>query len=103
MILLCEDRLEFQDLGPISLSDAEAWLQGGKAHVLAFISRKAKRISYSTSHAETLSACGGLELGQLIALRLAEVLSRVKKFNAEQMIALGERGGWPVPIDQMAD
>ena len=42
-------------------------------HILASVSHKAKRISSSTSTAETLSATLGKELGQLVAIRLTEV------------------------------
>ena len=46
----------------------------GFCHVLAFISHKAKRISSSTSTAETLAGVHGKELAQLVAMRLTEVL-----------------------------
>ena len=42
-------------------------------HILASVSHKAKRISSSTSTAETLNATLGKELGQMVAIRLTEV------------------------------
>ena len=45
-------------------------------HVLAVISHKAKRVSSSTSTAETLAATVGKEVSQLVAIRLTEVLAR---------------------------
>ena len=46
----------------------------GFCHIIVFISHKAKRVSSSTSKAETLSAIHGKELAQLISVRLTEVL-----------------------------
>ena len=40
---------------------------------------KARRISYSTSHSETLAAISGLETASLVALRLAELLVPTEK------------------------
>ena len=63
LVLLCEDRLgslssdEEQELG-----DAQCALLGGKGHILWAHGAKAKRISYSTSHAETLAGISGLRL-----------------------------------------
>ena len=45
---------------------------GGTLHVLHASGSKAKRISYSTSHAETLSMVGGMEASTLVMVRLAE-------------------------------
>ena len=45
---------------------------GGKFHLLASSSTKAKRVSHSTSHAETNAAARTVPLGQLIGMRLTE-------------------------------
>ena len=78
MILLMEDR-GFSDRS-IQLSSEGVVPQHeliklmGFAHCLVCASHKAKRVSYSTSHAETLSACFGKELAQVLSLRLTEIL-----------------------------
>ena len=46
----------------------------GFAHCLVCAAHKSKRVSYSTSHAETLSACFGKELAQVLSLRITEIL-----------------------------
>eukprot|EP00435_Cladocopium_sp_Y103_P042488 s3086_g11.t1 len=45
---------------------------GGVMHVLHASGTKAKRVSYSTSHAETLSMIGGVEASTLIMVRLSD-------------------------------
>eukprot|EP00975_Prorocentrum_lima_P063085 12889392-Prorocentrum_lima.AAC.1 len=45
---------------------------GGRCHIIAALSHKAKRISHLTSVAERLSAVNSQEVAQLIAMRLAE-------------------------------
>ena len=72
-VLLAEDRVgtlqtdkdDFLDMQQVNLI-------GGKMHLLIGSSSKAKRISHSTSHAETLAAAKTIPLGQLTALRYAE-------------------------------
>jgi len=78
-------------------------------HILASVSHKAKRISSSTSHAETISANMGKELAQLIAIRLTEVfgigiqLPLQHKPTVAQLIAIQERAEWCIPIDHYTD
>ena len=55
------------------LMDGERELSGF-GHILASVSHKAKRVSNSTSTSETLAAVIGKELGQLVALRLTEIV-----------------------------
>ena len=50
----------------------------GAAHVLHCSSRKAKRISHSTSHAESLSLNSVLGATDIIAMRFTELFSHVK-------------------------
>ena len=45
---------------------------GGKCHIYIATSQKSKRISYSTSHAETLSGAKAIPIAQLVSMRLAE-------------------------------
>ena len=43
---------------------------GGVAHILSAHGARSKRVSYSTSHSETLAAISGLETASLVALRM---------------------------------
>ncbi|CAE7659853.1 unnamed protein product [Symbiodinium microadriaticum] len=74
LVVLCEDGLNI-DVNDYKLeaSDALAMALGGKANVLWSRGAKAKRVSYSTSHAETLAAIGGLETVSLVTIRLSEL------------------------------
>eukprot|EP00435_Cladocopium_sp_Y103_P047711 s140_g14.t1 len=64
---------------------------------------KPKRISYSTSHSETLAAMSGLETASLVSLRLAELLCTNPKPTLQQLAALQERGVPFLPVDAMTD
>ncbi|CAJ1430110.1 unnamed protein product, partial [Effrenium voratum] len=76
---------------------------GGVAHVLYSHGSKAKRISYSTSHAETLAGIGGLEAATLVALRMGEMLHEATKPTLHQMINMQEKGIDNCPIDSYTD
>ncbi len=74
-------------------------------HVLAQLAHKAKRISSSTSLAETLAAVLGQEMCQLVALRLTEILGagiQLPMHTASPLNLLKksqESGDWCIPID----
>ena len=67
------------------------------------MAQKAKRVSYSTSHSETLAAISGLETVTLVSLRLAELLMPEKKPTLQQLAALQEKGIPYLPIDSYTD
>ena len=77
--------------------------------ILAVVSHKAKRISSSTSTAETLSAVVGKELAQLVAVRLSELLGHglTHPFGTcptlSSLRAMQEDGAWIIPIDHVTD
>ena len=77
--------------------------------VLAYVSHKAKRVSSSTSTAETLIANFGKELAQLVALRLTEILGHgiqtplFKQTPLQLLIEIQETAAWALPIDQVTD
>ena len=81
----------------------------GFCHVIAFISHKAKRVSSSTSMAETLAAVHGKEIAQLVAVRLTEILGHgtltpwMKPTPLTLFIEIQEQGLYVVPIDHMTD
>ena len=63
--ILHQDDLECDDHTVHQLS--------GYGHILYAHGGKAKRVSYSTSHAETLSAVNALESSSMVSTRLTEL------------------------------
>ena len=104
MILLMKDHLNL-DPRVHSITGLEVSEEkfGGEAHILFAHGARAKRISYSTSHSETLAAISGLETASLVALRMAELLSPIKKPSLQQLAALQEAGVPFLPVDAMTD
>ena len=83
---------------------------GGYCHVVASLSHKAKRVSSSTSTAETLSATIGKEIAQLVAMRMTEVFGtgiqtslRGTAGVLSEMISIQEAAAWAIPIDHFTD
>ena len=104
LILLMEDRLvthkhEYEKV----LADHETKFLSGKAHLLWGHGAKAKRISYSTSHAETLAAISGLEASSLVTVRLAELLYMKKKPTVTSLLMAQESGLRDMPVDDFTD
>ena len=103
LVLLCEDKLNIP--GSEYKLDADDFLAerlGGKAHLLWSHGAKAKRVSYSTSHAETLSAIGGLETVSLVAVRLSELYFRGKP-TLKDLTKFQESGNAKIPVDCLTD
>ena len=77
--------------------------------VLAYICHKAKRVSSSTSTAETLVANLGRELAQLVALRLTEVMGHGMctpygiATPLKSLIDVQENCTWIIPVDHVTD
>ena len=104
MVLLTEDRLSgFEGSYEHVLQDNQTCRLGGRCHVLWAHGAKAKRISYSTSHAETLSAVSGMEAATLVAVRLAELLYSPKKPTIQSLLQLQEGGVPELPVDGYTD
>ena len=102
LVVLAEDKLQHFTEYEHVLSNDEARLLGGTVHVLWAHGAKAKRVSYSTSHAETLAAISGLEAASLVTVRLAELLY-VPKPSIHSLLAVQERGVRQLPIDDLGD
>jgi hypothetical protein len=100
VVLLCEDRLDVRENA--TLTDLQNSSIGGRCHVLHFLSRKAKRVSYSTQHAETLSACAGKDLAQHASMRLHEVLHGAP-LSSSALLRVFDTCSWIVPIDHWTD
>jgi hypothetical protein len=104
MILLMRDNLKFDKrIHSITGLEVSEHQFGGEAHILFAHGARAKRISYSTSHSETLAAISGLETASLVALRLAELPSPTRKPSLQQLAALQEAGVLFLPVDSMTD
>ena len=104
LVLLTVDRLNLDtSLHDINGLHYDLELFGGPAHILWAQGNKAKRISYSTSHGETLAAINGLESSSLVALRLGELLMAEPKPTLAQLAALQERGVPFLPVDVYTD
>ena len=104
LVLLMEDRLTARkDEHEKVLDDHETKLLSGKAHLLWGHGAKAKRISYSTSHAETLAAISGLEASSLVTVRLAELLYMTEKPSVRSLVAVQEGGLRELPVDDFTD
>ena len=73
-VFLAEDRRINIDPRTCEVSQMTETELGGWLHPLHTVSRKATRVSSSTSRAETLGCVTGKELGQLTAQRLTEIL-----------------------------
>ena len=80
-------------------------LLSGFFHILHATSQKSKRISHSTSHAETLTAAKGIPLGQIIGSRLTEP-EVMHTYNIKRPLELQEMldaGRLPIPVDAWID
>ena len=75
----------------------------GKAQLLHVQSSKAKRVSYSTSHGETLAAINGLECATLVTARLAEITYGPTRPSVAQLLAVQENGCVWFPADSHTD
>ena len=64
---------------------------------------KAKRVSYSTSHGETLSMVNGLESSTLCMLRLVEMMHPKREPTIKDLISIQEAGHRELPMDFYGD
>ena len=103
MVLLMEDHLRDFDGYEEVMEDHQTHLMGGKCHVLWAHGAKAKRVSYSTSHAETLAAVSCMETSTLVAVRLGELLYTPKAPTIQSLLLLQEGGVPELPCDGHTD
>ena len=106
-ILLAEDRIPkvLTDKADFLLPGLELFL-GGKMHMCVALSQKAKRLSHSTSHAETNAASKTLPIAQLTALRYAEPEISMKfnfKLRPLQLTEFCDEARCPLPVDAVID
>ena len=93
--LLRQDEVECDDEAINMLSNY--------GHILYAHGGKAKRVSYSTSHAETLSAVNGLETSGMVATRLTEMWLPDKKPSLQLLTQQQEAGSQLSPVDTATD
>ena len=106
VIGLCPDRLDKINVDKHDyLEEHLAPQLCGYFHILHATSQKSKRVSHSTSHAETLAAAKGIPLGQIIGLRLTEP-EIIHAYIIKRPLELQEMldaGRLPVPVDAWID
>ena len=106
VIGLCPDRLSNIKVDKTDyLDETLVPTLTGYFHILHASSQKSKRISHSTSHAETLAAAKGIPMGQIIGLRLTEP-EAVHMYHVRRPLDLQEMldaGRLPIPIDAWID
>eukprot|EP00971_Amphidinium_carterae_P349209 6490899-Amphidinium_carterae.1 len=81
----------------------EANLTYGFAHVLHASGSRAKRVSHSTSHAESLAAYAGISLAESVAMRFTEMQAPIGRNTLKEYLALEEKGVYDVSIDAVTD
>ena len=104
VVLLMEDHVAPKDDEyEVICDETQVRRHGGRAHVLWSHGAKAKRIAYSTSHAETLAAISGHEAAVMVSIRLSELLHRSDRPTLQQLAAIQEAGNPQLPIDDYGD
>ena len=100
-VFLCESR--FTHAGPRKLT-TQASVLNGPCHLLIAGSHKAKRVSHSTSHAESLACYSSLQHAEIVASRLTEAWWPWDTLpTVEQMIMIEDRGTFTVPVIALTD
>ena len=105
MVALMEDRYVEVD-GNDHLLQTLVSEHGGPVHPYVALSSKSKRVSQSTSHAETLAALKVQTMGAMVAMRLTEVFY-FSTFGAaptlKNLLEAQEKALYIVPIDHYTD
>ena len=103
-VLLTEDRLDRVKVhNEVVTMNAE--YHGGRCHRLFVGSRRAKRISQSTSHGETNAGLNVSQHAQLIALRISEIFTNNtnKRYNLKDLMLIEDNASYVLPIDLYTD
>ena len=104
IVLLCNDNRVVHEHDTLDQVLATQLTGGG--HILAQQSRKARRVSHSTSHGETLAGVGGLALAQMIAIRYTEIFFKFLFHRlpvTHDLLKLELSGHYVFPIDVITD
>lgn len=104
LVLLADDSWFHHDNESEVEYDSEGdKMHGGVMHVLHSHGGKAKRVSYSTSHAETLSMVNGVESTTLVMIRLSEMMHVSPNPTVKQLTEIQESGNPMLPCDYYMD
>ena len=103
IVVLMADNLATEANHIVASDEFAKWRLSGKAQLLHMQSNKAKRISYSTSHGETLAAINGLECATLVSTRLSEITYGGCQPTLQQLLAIQEHGSIHFPVDMHTD
>lgn len=104
LILLADDKWKGHHIDLEEEFDSQSVkAHGGVMHVLHSHGAKAKRVSYSTSHAETLSMVNALESSILITTRLSELAHHLVSPTIAQLTEMQEHGNPTIPSDFYTD
>lgn len=87
----------------VDCSSEDAIKLCGFGHVLFAHGGKSKRVSYSTSHAETLSAVNGLEATSMVSTRLTELWIQEPAPSLKLLTEYQEGGSNLFPVDSATD
>ena len=103
LIFLMDDAWFGNIISEVEYDATTVQQHGGTAHLLHAHGGKAKRISYSTSHAETLSMVNGLESTVLILIRLSEMMHTSNSPTIKELTAIQESGNPLLQCDFVMD
>ena len=104
LILLADDKWKGHHIDLEEEFDSQSVkAHGGVMHLLHSHGAKAKRVSYSTSHAETLSMVNALESSILITTRLSELAHHLVSPTIAQLTEMQEHGNPTIPSDFYTD
>ena len=103
LVFLMSDTMDIQQEHIVADEYFAKECLSGTAQLLHMQSNKAKRVSYSTSHGETLAAINGLECSTLVSTRLAEITYGGTPPTLKQLLAVQEQGSAYFPVDTHTD
>lgn len=104
LVFMADDNFKnYQINHEMVCTDETVKMHGGVMHLLMAYGAKAKRVSYSTSHGETLAMVGGIETGTLCMIRMAEIYHEEKRPTIKQMVEIQENGHPELPVDCYGD
>ena len=106
-MLISEDRFNnFEPDNKDFVSGPSVAKLGGKCHLMFASASKSRRVSHSTSVAETLVAARGISMGQLLAVRYSEcdiVRCSCERVTPLLLLHIQDNAQIPMPVDMIID
>eukprot|EP00971_Amphidinium_carterae_P114418 2267140-Amphidinium_carterae.1 len=88
----------------ITSESCDAKAPRGTAHIIHGSGGRAKRISHSTSHAESLAMYTGISIAESLAMRFTELFApHGVTINHSELLKIEDEGKYDVPIDCASD